>query len=88
LIRERADPFARSSESWLSACYNQEAKTKPPQPRLVRTITVEKGKVDESVTLTGDIRAENEVNLAFRIGGRITSFQPRSWRASALTGRR
>jgi membrane fusion protein, multidrug efflux system len=50
---------------------NQEAKTEPPLPRPVRTVTVEKGTVGDSVTLTGDIRAENEVNLAFRIGGRI-----------------
>ena len=50
---------------------NQEAKTEPPQPRPVRTVTVEKGVIGDSVQLTGDIRAENEVNLAFRIGGRI-----------------
>ena len=55
----------------LVAGCNQEAKTEPPRPRPVRTVTVEKGKVGESVSLTGDIRAENEVNLAFRIGGRI-----------------
>jgi membrane fusion protein, multidrug efflux system len=54
----------------LAGC-NQEAKTEPPQPRPVRTVTVEKGEVGDSVSLTGDIRAENEVNLAFRIGGRI-----------------
>ena len=54
----------------MAGC-NQEAKTEPPQPRPVRTVTVEKGEVGDSVTLTGDIRAENEVNLAFRIGGRI-----------------
>jgi membrane fusion protein, multidrug efflux system len=55
----------------LMAGCNQEAKTESPQPRPVRTVTVEKGKIGDSVTLTGDIRAENEVNLAFRIGGRI-----------------
>ena len=54
----------------LAGC-NQEAKTEPPQPRPVRTVTVEKGVVGDLVVLTGDIRAENEVNLAFRIGGRI-----------------
>src|ERR1700691_6742885 len=53
----------------LAAGCNQEAKTEPPQPRPVRTVTVEKGVVGDSVVLTGDIRAENEVNLAFRIGG-------------------
>jgi len=57
--------------AFIMAGCNQEAKTEPPQPRPVRTVTVEKGLVGDSVTLTGDIRAENEVNLAFRIGGRI-----------------
>ena len=55
----------------LAGGCNQEAKTEPSLPRPVRTVTVEKGKVGDSVQLTGDIRAENEVNLAFRIGGRI-----------------
>ena len=54
----------------LTGC-NQETKTEPAQPRPVRTVTVEKGQVGDAVVLTGDIRAENEVNLAFRIGGRI-----------------
>jgi membrane fusion protein, multidrug efflux system len=74
------DPRARGSAcvlvlvsalALLLAGCNQEAKTEPPQPRPVRTVTVEKGKVGDSVQLTGDIRAENEVNLAFRVGGRI-----------------
>jgi membrane fusion protein, multidrug efflux system len=55
----------------LAAGCNQEAKTEPPLPRPVRTITVEKGAIGDAVQFTGDIRAENEVNLAFRIGGRI-----------------
>ena len=60
-----------SALAFLAAGCRQEAKTEPPQPRPVRTVTVAKGEVGDSVTLTGDIRAENEVNLAFRIGGRI-----------------
>ena len=55
----------------LAGGCNQQAKTEPAQPRPVRTVTVEKGQVGDSVSLTGDIRAENEVNLAFRVGGRI-----------------
>ena len=55
----------------LAAGCNQEAKTEPPLPRPVRTVTVEKGAIGDAVQLTGDIRAENEVNLAFRVGGRI-----------------
>jgi RND family efflux transporter MFP subunit len=80
LATRTPDPPARGSAcalvggaalALLLAGCNQEAKTEPPQPRPVRTVTVEKGKVGDSVTLTGDIRAENEVNLAFRVGGRI-----------------
>jgi multidrug efflux pump subunit AcrA (membrane-fusion protein) len=55
----------------LAAGCNQEAKTEPPLPRPVRTVTVEEGAIGDAVQLTGDIRAENEVNLAFRIAGRI-----------------
>ena len=74
------DPRARGSVhalvlvsalALLLASCNQEAKTEPPQPRPVRTVTVEQGKIGDAVQLTGDIRAENEVNLAFRISGRI-----------------
>jgi RND family efflux transporter MFP subunit len=68
--RIRALVAASALALFMASC-NQEAKTEPPQPRPVRTVTVEKGTVGESVSLTGDIRAENEVNLAFRIGGRI-----------------
>ena len=55
----------------LASGCNQEAKTEPPLPRPVRTVTVEKGAIGDAVQLTGEIRAENEVNLALRIGGRI-----------------
>jgi membrane fusion protein, multidrug efflux system len=43
----------------------------PPAPRPVRTVTAEQGHVGEQVVLTGQISAENEAALAFRIGGRI-----------------
>jgi RND family efflux transporter MFP subunit len=80
LARSTAHPAARGpvralvgvfALGLLAAGCNQEAKTEPPLPRPVRTVTVEKGAIGEAVQLTGDIRAENEVNLAFRIGGRI-----------------
>jgi hypothetical protein len=61
-------PLGGAALALLVAGCNQEAKPEPPQPRPVPTVTVEKGKVRESVVLTGDIRAENEVNLAFRVG--------------------
>jgi membrane fusion protein, multidrug efflux system len=59
----------------LSPCFLQDVsrrqKTKAPEARPVRTVTVEKSDVGESVVLTGQINAENEAALAFRIGGRI-----------------
>lgn len=48
-------------------------KTTPPTPeaRLVRTITVGQGAEGEIVSLTGQVRAKDEVSLAFRLDGRI-----------------
>ena len=45
----------------------------PPaqEARPVRTVTVEGGAEGETVSLTGQIRAKDEVNLAFRIDGRM-----------------
>ena len=54
----------------LGAC-KEEKTVAEPAPRPVRTITAAKGNVGETVVLTGQILAENEVSLAFRIGGRI-----------------
>jgi membrane fusion protein, multidrug efflux system len=54
----------------LAGC-ERETKAEAPQARPVRTVTVEKGEVGQPVVLTGQIRAENEAALAFRIGGRI-----------------
>ena len=42
-----------------------------PPPRPVRTIVVQKGGLGQTIVLTGQIQAEKEVALAFRIGGRI-----------------
>ena len=54
----------------LSGCEREVAKEAPP-PRPVRTIVVEKGGLGQTIVLTGQIEAEKEVSLAFRIGGRI-----------------
>lgn len=43
----------------------------PPEIRPVRVVTVERGAEGEVVSLTGTVQAETEVNLAFRIDGRI-----------------
>src|SRR5215831_15985058 len=54
----------------LSGC-SQEVETAAPQPRPVRTVTVEQRAAGATVTLTGRIEAEDEVALAFRISGRM-----------------
>jgi RND family efflux transporter MFP subunit len=55
----------------LAGCERETAEEAPPPPRPVRTVVVEKGGLAESIVLTGQIQAEKEVALAFRIGGRI-----------------
>src|SRR6185369_16960760 len=42
-----------------------------PEVRPVRTITIEKHDVGETVSYTGRIEAENETRLSFRISGRM-----------------
>lgn len=53
----------------LAACDNP---APPPQVRPVRTVTVERGAEGETVSLTGQIRAKDQVGLAFRLDGRMT----------------
>lgn len=54
----------------LAAC-KQEAEAPPAAPRQVRTTVIEERAGTVSLTLTGRIEAEDEVPLAFRIGGRV-----------------
>lgn len=54
----------------LGAC-TPKSKEKAAVPRPVRTVTAKLGGAAETVTLTGQISAENEAALSFRIGGRI-----------------
>jgi RND family efflux transporter MFP subunit len=44
-----------------------------PEVRPVRVVTIESGSGGDSASLTGRIQAESEVNLAFRIDGRMIS---------------
>jgi membrane fusion protein, multidrug efflux system len=67
----------RASTCWmafalvfLNAC--GESPPPPAQVRPVRTVVVEKRVVGEPVALTGHIRAQDEVSLAFRIDGKMT----------------
>src|SRR5262245_42320422 len=54
----------------LAAC-EREAESTKAEPRPVRTVTVVKREIGETVAFTGHIGAENETRLAFRIGGRM-----------------
>jgi RND family efflux transporter MFP subunit len=53
----------------LGACKKNEAR--PPVVRPVRSVVVEKRQVGDPAVGTGHLRARDEVNLAFRIGGRM-----------------
>jgi RND family efflux transporter MFP subunit len=54
----------------VAACRRQQ-EAQAPEPRPVRTVTVERQDAGETVSLTGHIAAEDEAALAFRIGGRM-----------------
>jgi RND family efflux transporter MFP subunit len=59
-----------SALALLAGC-ERKTEAKAVQARPVRTITAEKSGSGETVMLTGQISAENEASLAFRIGGRV-----------------
>ncbi len=54
----------------LAGC-KEETQASAPEPRPVRTVTAAHSEVGETVVLTGQVQAENEAALAFRVGGRI-----------------
>ncbi|WP_267213368.1 efflux RND transporter periplasmic adaptor subunit [Chelatococcus asaccharovorans] len=53
----------------LAACRDEAVA--PSEGRPVRVVTVEAGKLSSDIKLSGEIRAEKNVGLAFRIGGRV-----------------
>jgi RND family efflux transporter MFP subunit len=57
----------------VAGCSKKVART--PDPRPVRTVTVESQADGEMVSFTGQIRAQDQVNLAFRIDGRMIERQ-------------
>lgn len=54
----------------LTAC-QREVEQPAPEIRPVRTITVAPRAAENSVALTGTVQAQNEINLSFRIDGRL-----------------
>jgi len=63
-------PILIAAAALLAGCEQQVPAAKP-EVRPVRALTVEKRAAGEPVILTGRIEAEDEVNLAFRISGRV-----------------
>lgn len=55
----------------LGACSAQD-EVGEVRPRPVRTVAVEPTKLGETVRISGDIQAQNEMSAAFRIGGKMT----------------
>ena len=53
----------------LASC--KPAEKPAAEVRPVRTVTVAKTEIDEPVVLTGHIQAQDEVAVAFRVGGRM-----------------
>jgi membrane fusion protein, multidrug efflux system len=54
----------------LASCKPAE-ESATAQPRPVRVVTVERQEGGETVSLSGQIEAETEVSLSFRVGGRM-----------------
>jgi RND family efflux transporter MFP subunit len=57
----------------VAGCSKKVART--PDPRPVRTVTVESQADGETVSFTGQIRAQDTANLAFRLDGRMIERQ-------------
>ena len=54
----------------LAAC-QREVEAPAPEIRPVRALIIEKRAAGSSVTITGNVQAQNEVNQSFRIDGRL-----------------
>ena len=62
--------WALATMTLLAACGGDE-EAAAPEIRPVRVVSVQEVTGGETASLTGTVQAENEVNLAFRIGGRL-----------------
>jgi membrane fusion protein, multidrug efflux system len=66
----RPSPRPRPGTSALAACQEEEG-AEAPELRPVRTVVVEESTAGETITLSGTVESQVEVDLAFRIGGRL-----------------
>jgi RND family efflux transporter MFP subunit len=63
-------PLALAALTFLAAC-RPAPEPPPPEIRPVRTMTVMKLAAGQTVSLTGTVQAQTEINYAFRIDGRM-----------------
>lgn len=63
--------FVALGASLLLAGCGAETEAEAPQPRPVRVVTVEKGEGGQVVSFTGEVLAQDEASLAFRVSGRM-----------------
>jgi RND family efflux transporter MFP subunit len=70
LSRRATSLLALSVLTLLAACKSAEQPA-TEEIRPVRVVTVEKRVVGDTVSLTGTVQAETEINLSFRIDGRM-----------------
>jgi RND family efflux transporter MFP subunit len=81
-VRARFEPTRRIPSSlwtaiwgcavpWLLAACEPPEQPQVAEVRPVRTITIEEQESGETISLTGQISAQEEVNLAFRVTGRM-----------------
>lgn len=61
---------ALAAAGLLSAC-QREVEKPAPEIRPVRTVTIEKRAAGSTVSITGNVQAQNEINESFRIDGRL-----------------
>ena len=69
-IALRRAALALCALTFLSAC-QRAAEAPPPEVRPVRTTTIGQGASAGVIALTGTVQPQNEVNLSFRIDGRM-----------------
>lgn len=63
-------PVALSLSLFLTACGESE-EAQAPEPRPVRSVVATRQAASETISLTGQVEAQNEASYGFRIGGRI-----------------
>lgn len=72
MIRRRLPVAIALAAAVFAAGCRPAAEPPPPDIRPVRVVKVELFPGGQEVTLSGNIQAQNEVNLSFRIDGRVT----------------